>query len=109
MPHTQPKPPQLYTEFVARYPDLARAWEAIADAGRKGPLDDKTARLVKLAAAIGAAREGAVHASVRKALAIGIQREEIEQVVALAAGTLGLPSAVAAYGWVRDIVDADNG
>jgi hypothetical protein len=40
---------------------------------------------------------------------MGIQQEEIEQGVALAAGTLGLPSAVAAYGWVRDIIDADNG
>ncbi len=109
MPNTQPKPPQLYTEFVGRYPDLARAWEAIADAGRKGPLDDKTARLVKLAVAVGAGREGAVHASVRKALAMGIQPDEIEQVVALAAGTLGLPSAVASYGWVRDIVDGDEG
>jgi 4-carboxymuconolactone decarboxylase len=109
MPSTQPEPPQLYTEFVGRYPDLARAWEAIADAGRKGPLDDKTARLVKLAVAVGAGREGAVHASVRKAVAMGIQADEIEQVVALAAGTLGLPSAVASYGWIRDIVDGDGG
>jgi hypothetical protein len=29
----------------------------------------------------------------------------MEQVVALAAGTVGLPSAVAAYTWIRDIVE----
>jgi hypothetical protein len=30
---------------------------------KEGPLDAKTARLVKLAVAVGAMREGAVHAS----------------------------------------------
>lgn len=100
-----PEPPRMHAEFVGRYPELGRAWELIAEAGRKGPLDDRTARLVKLGVAIGAMREGAVHAGVRKALAIGVTREEIEQVVALAAGTLGMPSAVAAFAWVRDVAE----
>ena len=29
----------------------------------------------------------------------------IEQVVALAAGTLGLPSTVAVFSWVHDVLD----
>lgn len=33
---------------------------------------------------------------------MGISREAIEQVVALGAGTLGLPSTVAVWTWVRD-------
>ncbi len=74
----------------------------IAEAGKQGPLDERTIRLLKLALAIGALREGAVHANVRKALAAGISAEEIEQVIALAAGTLGLSATVAAYSWVRD-------
>lgn len=37
---------------------------------------------------------------------MGISREEVEQVVALAAGTLGLPSTVAAFSWVLDVVEA---
>jgi alkylhydroperoxidase/carboxymuconolactone decarboxylase family protein YurZ len=40
---------------------------------------------------------------VRKAFAMGITREEVEQVIALAAGTLGMPSTVAIYSWARDI------
>ncbi len=100
----EPPPPDVHQAFVKRYPKLGQAWELIAEAGAAGPIDDKTARLVKLGAAIGALREGAVHASVRKALAIGISREEIEQVVALCAGTLGLPAAVAAYTWVEDVL-----
>ena len=33
-------------------------------------------------------------------------REEIEQVVALSSGTLGMPSTVAAFSWVSDVLDA---
>jgi len=97
-----PKPPQTFLDFAARFPKLKEGWESIAEAGRDGPLDEKTARLVKLAVAVGAMREGAVHASVRKARALGIPDEAVEQVVALAAGTIGLPAAVAAWSWTRD-------
>lgn len=97
-----PNPPETFTAFVERYPELGEAWKMIAEGGANGPLDEPTARLIKLGAAIGALREGAVHASVRKALAVGIEPAAVEQVVALAAGTVGLPGAVAAYSWVRE-------
>jgi len=77
----------------------------MAIAGKAGPLDQDTQRLVKLGIAIGAMREGAVHASVRKAVAMGIEPEALEQVTALAASTMGLPATVAAFFWVRDILD----
>jgi alkylhydroperoxidase/carboxymuconolactone decarboxylase family protein YurZ len=99
-----PKPPETYEAFVRRYPRIARAWEELGQAGQEGPLDARTARLVKLALAVGALREGAVHANVRKALAAGISPAEVEQVVALAAGTLGLPATVAVFSWVQDAV-----
>jgi alkylhydroperoxidase/carboxymuconolactone decarboxylase family protein YurZ len=102
--NSAPRPPETFQAFVQRYPGIARAWEAIAEAGREGPLDEKTVRLVKLAVAFGALREGAVHSGVRKALAMGISREEIEQVIALAAGTLGLPATVAVFSWVQDVL-----
>src|SRR5205085_4026480 len=103
-----PRPPKTYVEFIKRYPKLEVAWRAINEEGQDGPLDDRTARLVKLGIALGAMREGAVHSNVRKALAMGIGVEEIEQVVALAAGTLGLPSTVAVYTWVRDVIAAEE-
>lgn len=105
---TKSSPPTTYQSFIERYPQLGKAWEMIAEAGKEGPLDDKTVRLVKLALAIGALREGAVHAGVRKALAVGVSRDEIGQVVALAAGTLGFPATVAAYSWVQDIIGDDE-
>ena len=92
-----PKPPRVYETFVRRYPKLGEAWENIAQAGSDGPLDPKTARLIKLAVAMGS--------GVRKALAAGISKEEIEQTIALAAGTLGMPSTVAVFTWVHDELD----
>lgn len=98
-----PKPPKTFKDFSARFPKLGEAWELASSAGADGPLDAKTARLIKLGIAIGAMREGSIHSGVRKALASGISKDEIEQVVALAAGTLGFPATVAVWSWVRDV------
>ena len=97
-----PKPPDAYTEFVARFPKLGEAWDLLAEGGQAGPLDERTQRLLKLAIAIGAQKEGAVHASARKARALGIHDEALDQVVALSASTLGWPAAVAAFTWVHE-------
>ncbi len=97
--------PQTFREFSARYPKLAEAWELTREASMAGPLDEKSQALVKLAVSIGAMREGAVHSAVRKAVKAGIDRPSIEQVVALAASTLGFPSTVAVWTWVREVLD----
>jgi alkylhydroperoxidase/carboxymuconolactone decarboxylase family protein YurZ len=99
---TSPKAPAIHDDFVARYPQLGKAWDLIHEAGAEGPLDEKTQRLIKLGIAIGAMREGAIGSSVRKARALGITPAEIEQVIALAAGTLGMPSTVAVFAWIRE-------
>ena len=102
MPGKLPKPPKTYDEFSETFPTLRRAWDLLGDAAKEGPLDAKTARLIKLGIAVGAMREGAVHSSARKALALGATREELDQVVSLAASILGLPSTVAVWTWLRD-------
>ena len=99
-----PKPPDAYTDFVRRFPDLGAAWRQAQDAAAAGPLDAKTQRLVKLAIAIGHQKPGAVHSAARKAIAVGATAAEIDQVIALAAGTVGFPAAVAAFTWVRDVL-----
>ncbi len=98
-------PPKAFTRFIERFPDLGEAWDLIHRQGDTGPLDARSIRLVKLGIAMGAMREGQVHASVRKALKMGISREEIEQVVSLVASTLGMPATVAAHCWANDILD----
>ncbi len=99
----EPKAPEAYEHFIATYPHLGKAWEAINEAGKQGPIDERTQRLIKLGIAAGAMREGALRSGARKALAMGITPEEIAQVVALAAGVLGLPSTVAVHTWLRDL------
>ena len=42
-----PKAPQTFEDFTKKFPGLAEAWEKTAIAGKDGPLDEKTARLVK--------------------------------------------------------------
>jgi 4-carboxymuconolactone decarboxylase len=96
------RPPALHREFVRRFRRLGEAWDLVNEEGAAGPLDAKTQRLLKLAIAIGAMREGAVHSGVRKARDVGATPAEMEQVVALAASTIGLPAAVAVWSWVRD-------
>ncbi len=99
------EPPRKYTAFRNAFPKLGEAWDCIHQAEAVGPLDEKSSRLIKLAVAIGALKEGAVHASVRKALLAGVTPGEIYQVVALGASTLGMPSTVAAYTWVQDVLE----
>jgi 4-carboxymuconolactone decarboxylase len=97
-----PPPPQVYQDFTERFPGLTEAWELIGAAGADGPLQDPALRLLKLAVAIGGMRKGAILSSVRKARALGVSRGAIEQVVALAAGTIGLPTTIEAFRLVQE-------
>jgi len=96
------KPPAVHQQFVRRFQGLGRAWDLVNEQGGEGPLDARAQRVAKLAIAIGAMREGAVHSAVRKARDAGVSLEEMEQVVALAASTIGFPSSVAVWSWVRE-------
>ena len=99
------KAPKTYEGFVERFPELGRAWELVREAESKGSLDEKTVRLIKLGVALGSMKEGAVHSAARKALGAGASREELQQVIALAASTIGFPSTVAVYSWIKDVLD----
>jgi 4-carboxymuconolactone decarboxylase len=100
--------PTVYVEFRARFAPVAQALDGLAaTVDAAGPLDERTTRLVKLGVAVGALAEGAVRSNVRKALAAGVSVEEIEQVVLLALTTRGFPAVMAAWGWVREVVDAE--
>ena len=95
------KPPKAYREFVQTYPHLGAAWDKARDQEGDGPMDEKSRRLVKLGIAVGAMRQGAVSSAARKARAAGVSDDEIRQVVALAASTLGFPSTVAVFTWIN--------
>lgn len=86
------------------HPNVWTAYAALGKAAADaGPLTDRERRLVKLALAIGAGSEGAVHSHTRRARAEGIDSTALDQVALLAIGPLGLPRAVAARTWIKDI------
>jgi alkylhydroperoxidase/carboxymuconolactone decarboxylase family protein YurZ len=97
----------VYVGFRDRFPAVA---EVLDQLGRTtagaGPLDARTQRLVKLGIAIGSLAEGAVRSNVRRAVAEGASAEEIHHVVALAISTAGFPAAIAALGWVDEVLGA---
>ncbi len=98
--------PSGASEVAKTYPDVWRSYQALGEACSKaGPIDGKTARLIKLALAIGADSEGAVHSHARRALDEGIRAEELRHVAMLAILTLGFPQAVRALTWIADITE----
>jgi alkylhydroperoxidase/carboxymuconolactone decarboxylase family protein YurZ len=96
--------PTRYLQFEKSYPTVIQAVEALGEVTQSaGPLNSKTRALVKLAIALGALREGAVHSHTRRALEAGCTPEELRHVVVLAITTIGFPSTMAAMSWVEDI------
>lgn len=103
---TEKLPPSGAGRFASDFPDVWRAYQALgASAAASGPIGERSRRLIKIAMAIGANSEGAVHSHTRQAMAEGISAEEIRQVCNLAITTLGFPAAMAALSWVTDVID----
>ena len=98
--------PDIYVSFRERFPQIAQAQDRLAtEVDAAGPLDERTSRLVKLGIAVGSLSEGAVRSNVRKALAAGATTEEVQHVVLLSLTTRGFPAAVAAWGWVQEVLE----
>ncbi|MGD0635278.1 MAG: carboxymuconolactone decarboxylase family protein [Beijerinckiaceae bacterium] len=90
--------------LAERYPAIWHAYAKLGEAcAQEGPLNPRERRLVKLALAIGASSEGAVHSHVRRALAEGITAAELDHVMLLAIPLTGLPAAAKAMTWIDDI------
>ena len=84
----------------SRHDQLAAAFDQLARAGRAGPLDERTCRLVELALAIGARDRDAVRATHQRAVEVGVLADAVEQLVALAAPALGVHALRATQGWL---------
>jgi AhpD family alkylhydroperoxidase len=95
--------PKAYESFKRSYPKIWQAYDRLGGAVHDGgPLDKKNRELLKLAMAIGARLEGAVHSHTRRALEAGARAEEIYHVVLLGLTTLGFPHTISALTWVED-------
>lgn len=100
--------PDVYIRLRHHFPSIAEALDELGRAtSGAGPLDERTQCLVKLGIAMGAQSEGAVRSHARRALEAGASREEILHVAALTISTRGFPAAVAAFGWVEEVISAE--
>ena len=96
--------PAQFRSLAKAYPDVCEAFESLgSQCHNAGPLNEKERKLSKLGIAIGVGSEGAVHSAVRNALRADISKEEIMHVGILAITTIGLPNAIAAMTWIKDV------
>ena len=101
---TENRVPKWYTSLEEKHPGFINAVQELGKAVRQeGPLDDKTAHLVQLAAAATLRSEGAVHSHARRAMAAGAKPEEVYHAVILLTSTVGFPTVSAALSWVADV------
>jgi 4-carboxymuconolactone decarboxylase len=71
---------------------------------RVGPIDEKNAHLIQLAASIAIDSEGATHSHVRRALECGATRDEVLHSIILLTSTIGYPTVAKALSWAEDIL-----
>jgi alkylhydroperoxidase/carboxymuconolactone decarboxylase family protein YurZ len=101
------KIPGAYRQFTSSHPRIGRAYEELGEALlAEGPLDRRTAELVKLGIAVGARLEGAVHAHVRRARDAGASDADVRHAVRLALITIGFPSMMSALSWAEDVLSS---
>jgi 4-carboxymuconolactone decarboxylase len=99
--------PDVYVRFREAYPGVAGALDGLGEAvDGSGPIDERSARLLHLALAVGGTAEGAVKSNARKALAAGATPEEVRQVAVMAITTCGFPTAIAGLGWIDQVLAA---
>ncbi len=102
--------PVHFSSVQDRFPKVMEALEELGKAARQqGPLEDKTAHLVQLAAAAAIQSEGAVHSHIRRATAAGATPDEIYHAILLLVSTIGFPKVAAALSWVDDVLRKSTG
>jgi alkylhydroperoxidase/carboxymuconolactone decarboxylase family protein YurZ len=105
-PRASGRLPGRFLRFQSQYPEVFRHYTELGEATQAaGPLPAGTRALVKLAIAMGAGLEGAVHSHTRRALEAGCSPAEIRHVALLATTTIGFPGMMAALSWVDDILE----
>ena len=98
--------PEIYTGFKQKFPEISKAYDALAIGCHQwGPLDKKMRRLVKLGIAIGLSSEGGVRSHARRALEEGSSPDEIRHAVLMAFTTAGFTTMIAAMKWVDEVIE----
>jgi len=99
------QPPSTYMEFKKEYPEITKIYEELGEhCQNAGPLTVQERAFAKLAIAVGAGLEGAVHSHARRALDAGASGDAIRHVVLLSLTTIGFPSMIRTLTWINDVL-----
>lgn len=90
----------LFPEYLEA---VSRLSEIISDLG---PIDERRAQLLKLAASVAIKSEVATQNHVKLALEAGASKDEIRHAVVLLSNTIGYPSVMEGLSWVNEVLDA---
>ena len=97
------QPPKVYTDFLKKYPEVGSQYEKMGEAvHQQGALKERECALVKLAISGSHLYQSAFKSHIRKAIAAGVTREEIEHVALLTLPTVGFPTMMAMLGMIDD-------
>ncbi len=98
--------PERYLKIREKFGLFHDAVSNLGEVAKKqGPIDEKTAHLIQLAAAVAIRSEGAVHSHVRRALEAGASSDEIHHAIVLLTSTIGFPTVSAALSWADDVLE----
>ncbi len=98
--------PEWYLSIKGKHEKYINALDELGKTIRQeGPLEEKTAHLIQLAAAATIRSEGAVHSHARRALEAGVKPEEIYHAIILLTSTIGFPTVSAALSWIKDVIE----
>jgi len=94
-----------YKTVKKHHPEYLEAVENLGKTVKEsGPIDEKTAQLIQLAASIASKSEGATHSHTKRAIEAGATKDEIRHCVLLLTNTLGFPTVMAGLSWVNDVI-----
>jgi alkylhydroperoxidase/carboxymuconolactone decarboxylase family protein YurZ len=103
----QVKLPSQFLRIRKRHKKFFNAVEGLGKTLKKeGPIKEKNAQLIQLAAAAAIRSEGAVHSHTRRALKAGASKKEVYHTVILLSNTIGFPTVSAALSWVNDVIES---
>jgi 4-carboxymuconolactone decarboxylase len=99
------KLPDQYLSIKKRFSKFFTAAKNLGKAASTaGPINEKTAELIKLAAAAAIRSEGSVHSHAKRALEAGAKPDEIYHALILTTSIIGFPTVSAALSWADDVM-----
>ena len=103
---TEKNLPETFQSIVDKYPEVWKAHEKMTIAcAEAGPLDRKTAELIKIGICIGSGLQTATKRHAIMAVENGAKKEEVYHTALLAMTTLGHPRAAAGWKWSQDALE----